>query len=97
MMEQKYVIVEEKTLRQLLLEFSELRSELNNKLKEPANTESKVSWLTREEVAIKFKKSIRTIDNWTELGILHSYEIATSIYYKEDELDNLPKRKSSKF
>lgn len=44
-------------------------------------------YLTREEVATRYRISLVTLNEWTKSGKVQSYRICRRVLYKSDEID----------
>ena len=66
-----------------------IRSEVREAVKGiPAKeTSSKENFLTRKETACKLKISLVTLNGWSKLGRLKSYQIGGRVLYKESEIE----------
>jgi excisionase family DNA binding protein len=66
--------------------FNSLRNEIAIIKAEFKRDESDI-YLTRQEVADKFKCDLSTVHNWTKSGKLKAYGIGNRVYYKLSEVD----------
>ena len=56
-------------------------------------TDGNTGYLTRTEVASKFKVSLVTISDWVRKGFLKAYKCGNRVYFIPDEVENALKRK----
>ena len=54
-------------------------------------------YLTRREVADKFRISIVTVHDWTRKGIIQAYKIGNRVFYKPTEVENALVKKGAKY
>lgn len=74
-----------------------IREQLLNFNPEPP-TDKPTGYLTRRDVAQKFKISLVTVDKYTKLGLLQSYRIGGKILYKAAEVEKaIEKVKNAKY
>jgi len=49
--------------------------------------DTKVSYLSRKELAEKYHITLPTLSSWTKLGKVKAYRIGRRVLYKEQEVD----------
>ena len=57
-------------------------------------TEQKAEYISKMDVALMLSCSTKTVERWTEKGILTAYEIGGLIRYKKSEVLEALKRKN---
>lgn len=65
----------------------QLKSDFKSLL-EGAKSKEPVDYLTRYDIAKLFSISLPTVHNWTNQGILKSYQIGGRVYYKSNEVES---------
>lgn len=57
-----------------------------------AQSTNEIYWLTARQVAEHFGVSTRTVDRWTESGVLKAYRIGSVRRFKANDIVKLPRR-----
>ena len=66
----------------------EIIAEMNNSNSSQIQIEKADELMTKQEVALYFKRTTETIADWTSKGYIQLYGIGTAEYYKRREIEN---------